>query len=116
MLSQDAVLVDITNTAPYRDYGEKTVGVLPPHHTYGSTVIFAAHALIGTEVYISAGLRYIHKELKDEKPKHLALVPLYLETFYRKILATVKERGKENILGIMIAVSNFLRKFGIDLR
>ena len=116
MLSQNAVLVDITNIAPYLDYGEKTVGVLPPHHTYGSTVMFAAHCLIGSDVYISAGLRYIQKELKDEKPEHLALVPLYLETFYRKIQATVKEQGKEKILGVMLAFSNFLRKLGIDLR
>ena len=116
MLSQNAVLEDITNIAPYLDYGKKTVGVLPPHHTYGSSVIFAAHTLIGSEVYISAGLRYIQKELKDEKPEHLALVPLYLETFYRKIRATVKEQGKEKILKVMLGVSNFLRKLRIDLR
>lgn len=116
MLSQNAVLVDIVNIAPYLDYGKKTVGVLPPHHTYGSTVTFAAHVMIGSEVYISAGLRYIQKELRDEKPEHLALVPLYLETFYRKIQSTVKDQGKEKLLKIMIGFSNFIRKFGIDLR
>lgn len=116
MLSQDAVLMDITNVAPYIDYTDKTIGVLPPHHTYGSSVTFVAHTMIGSEVYISAGLRYIQKELKDEKPGHLALVPLYLETFYRKIQANVKEQKKEKILKVMICVSNFLRKFGIDLR
>jgi len=116
MLSQKAVLTDITNVAPYLDYTDKTVGVLPPHHTYGSSVLFAAHTMIGAEIYISAGLRYIQKELKDEKPGHLVLVPLYLETFYRKIQASVKEQKKEKILAVMIAFSNFLRKFGIDLR
>lgn len=116
MLSQNAVLTDISNVAPYIDYTEKTIGVLPPHHTYGSSVTFAAHTLIGAEVYISAGLRYIQKELKDEKPGHLALVPLYLETFYRKIQATVKERKKTKLLKMMIAFSNLLRKIGIDLR
>lgn len=116
MLTQRAVLTDVANVAPYLDYTDKTVGVLPPHHTYGSSVIFAAHALIGSEVYISAGLRYIQKELKDEKPGHLALVPLYLETFYRKIQASVKEQKKEKLLKVMIAFSNFLRKIGIDLR
>ena len=116
MLTQNAVLTDITNVAPYLDYSDKTVGVLPPHHTYGSSVIFAAHALIGSEVYISAGLRYIQKELKDEKPGHLALVPLYLETFYRKIQANVKDQKKERLLKVMIKLSNALRKIGIDLR
>lgn len=116
MLTQKAVLTDISNVAPYLDYSDKTVGVLPPHHTYGSSVIFAAHALIGAEVYISAGLRYIQKELKDEKPGHLALVPLYLETFYRKIQANVKEQKKEKLLKVMISLSNALRKIGIDVR
>jgi len=116
MLSQKAVLTDVCNVAPYLYYSEKTVGVLPPHHTYGSSVLFIGHTLIGAEIYISAGLRYIQKELKDEKPGHLALVPLYLETFYRKIQANVKEQKKERLLRMMIAVSNALRKVGIDLR
>lgn len=116
MLSQNAILSDISNVAPYLDYTDKTVGVLPPHHTYGSSVTFVGHAMIGAEVYISAGLRYIQKELRDEKPGHLALVPLYLETFYRKIQATVKEQGKEKLLKIMIKASNLLCKIGIDVR
>ena len=116
MLSQDAVLSDITAAVPYIDYSGKTLGVLPPHHTYGSTIIFAGHTLIGAEVYISSGLRYILKELKEQKPGHLVLVPLYLETFYRKILANVKEQGKEELLFRMIKISNGLRKVGIDRR
>lgn len=116
MLSQNAVLSDICNVAPYLDYSDKTVGVLPPHHTYGSSVMFPAHALIGAEVYISAGLRYIQKELKNEKPGHLVLVPLYLETFYRKIQSAVKDQKKDKLLKVMIAISNLLRKVGIDLR
>lgn len=116
MLSQNAVLLDISSALPYIDYSAKTIGVLPPHHTYGSTIMFAAHAMIGAEIYVSAGLRYITKELKSEKPGHLVLVPLYLETFYRRILASVKEQGKEKLLFRTIKMSNALRKVGIDLR
>jgi len=116
MLSQNAILRDVFCALPYIDYSDKTIGLLPPHHTYGSTIIFIGHAMIGSEVYISGGLRYVSKELKEQKPGHLVLVPLYLETFYRKISATVKEQGKEKMLHRMIKVSNFLRKLGIDLR
>lgn len=116
MLSQDAILKDVFSAIPYIDYSEKTVGLLPPHHTYGSTILFAGHTIIGGEVYISGGLRYISKELKEEKPGHLVLVPLYLETFYRKINATVREQGKEKTLRHMIRISNALCKVGIDLR
>ena len=85
MLSQNAVLSDMSDVIPYIDFGKNTVGVLPPHHTYGSSVMFVGHMMIGTEIYISAGLKYVVKEFKEQKPEHLVLVPLYLETFYRKM-------------------------------
>ena len=116
MLSQNAVISNISVAIPYIDYSNKTVAVLPPHHTYGSTILFVGHTIIGAEVYISAGLRYITKELKEQKPGHLVLVPLYLETFYRRILSNVKEQDKEKILFRMIKISNGLRKVGIDRR
>ncbi len=116
MLPQKSFLSDLSDIIPYIDFTDKTVGVLPPHHTYGSSVMLIGHVMIGSEVYLSAGLRFITKELKEQKPGHLILVPLYLETFYRKILATVKRQGKEEILKKTIKVSNALRKTGIDLR
>ena len=116
MLSQKAILSDLSDVIPYVDFSDKTVGVLPPHHTYGSSVMLIGHVMIGCEVYISSGLRYVQKELKEQKPGHLVLVPLYLETFYRKIMANVKEQGKEKLIANMIKVSNSLRKVGIDMR
>ncbi len=116
MHNQRAVVSNMTMIVPYIDFSEKTISVLPPHHTYGSTVMLVGHILIGSEIYISAGLRYIQKELKDEKPGHLVLVPLYLETFYRKIWANIKDQGKEKLVRRLIKFSNGLRKIGIDLR
>ena len=116
MLSQNAFLSDLSDVIPYIDFADKTVGVLPPHHTFGSSVMLIGHAMIGCEIYISAGLRYVQKELKEQKPGHLVLVPLYLETFYRKIKANIKEQGKEKLVENMIKISNALLKVGIDLR
>ena len=116
MLSQRAIISNICAALPFIDYSDKTIGVLPPHHTYGSTIMFIGHTIIGSEIYVSAGLRYITKELKEQKPGHLVLVPLYLETFYRRILSTVKDQGKERLLFNMIKLSNALRKLGIDKR
>ena len=116
MLSQNNILSVMTDIIPYIDFSDKTVGVLPLHHTYGSSVMLVGHAIIGSEVYISAGLRYVQKELKEQKPGHLVIVPLYLETFYRKILANVKESGKEKQLKMLIKMSNAMRKTGVDLR
>ena len=116
MLTTGNVLSDLSDVIPYVDFGIKTVGVLPPHHTFGSSVMIVGHMMIGTEIYISSGIRYVAKELKEEKPEHMVLVPLYLETFYRKILSNIKSQGKEKLVPRMMKISNFLCKIGIDVR
>lgn len=116
MLNQNAILADMSAAIPYIDLSDKTVGVLPPHHTYGSTIMFIGHIMIGCQVYISGGLRYVQRELKEQKPGHMILVPLYLETFYRKIMANIKDQGKEQLVNKMIRLSNGMRKVGIDQR
>ena len=109
MLNQNAILRDMSEVIPYMDFADKTVSVLPPHHTYGSTVMLIGHVMIGCEVYISSGIRYVQKELKEQAPGHMVLVPLYLETFYRKIWANIKEQGKEKLVNTMIKLCNTLR-------
>ena len=116
MLSQKNILTDIASPLQYIDFTFKSVGVLPPHHTFGSTVNILGHNCIGCEVYLSSGIRYVQKELKEQTPGHMVLVPLYLETFYRKIMANIKDQGKEKLIARMIKISNVLRKVGIDLR
>ena len=116
MLSQQNILTDIAAPLQYIDFTFNSVGLLPPHHTFGSTVSILGHNCIGCEVYISSGIRYVQKELKEQKPGHIVLVPLYLETFYRKIMANIKEKGKEKTIARVMKISNLLRKIGIDLR
>ncbi len=95
---------------------ERTMCVLPPHHTFGSTVNIVGHFAQGCEIYISSGLKYIMEELKSFKPTHLVLVPLFVETFYKRILSAAEKQGKLGGLKFLIGFSNFLRKLGIDLR
>ena len=95
---------------------KKTMNVLPPHHTFGSTVNFVGHFSQGSEVYISSGLKYIADEIKEQQPSHLVLVPLFVETLYKKMWQAAQKSGRAQILRAMIKVSNFLRKLGIDLR
>ena len=116
MLSQTAIVSDITSGLSLIEGHRKTIGLLPPHHTFGSTVSILGNLIIGAEVYISSGLRYIMRELKEERPEHLVMVPLYLETFRRKILDTARDTGKEKALGQLFKISAGMSKAGIDLR
>ncbi len=108
MLSQKNILSDMADVLPFIEFTSKSVGVLPPHHTYGSSVTILGQTMIGCEVYISSGIRYVAKEIKEEKPGHLVLVPLYLETFYRKIMAGIKDKGKEKTVKRMMGICNAL--------
>ncbi len=116
MLTQKMILSDIAEGLKYVQVSPKSISLLPLHHTFGSTVNLLGQFCGGVEVYLSSGIRYVLKELKLEKPTHLILVPLYLETFHRKIMANIKEKGKEATVRNMMKMSNALRKIGIDKR
>ena len=116
MLTQTNIVSDMTQGMYNFNITPKTLCVLPPHHTFGSTVNFVGHYSQGAEVYISNGLKYILNELKEQQPTHLILVPLFVETFYKRIWATAEKQGKDKLLRKMIKASNGMRKVGIDLR
>lgn len=116
MLSQKNIVSDMTQGMYLFQISPRTMNVLPPHHTFGSTVNFVGHFSQGSTIYITSGLKYIMNEIKEQRPIHLVLVPLFVETMYKKIWSTAEKEGKAKALRTLIKVSNFLRKIGIDLR
>ena len=116
MLTTENICMDMQQGMYNFNITERTMCVLPPHHTFGSTVNFVGHYAQGCEIYISSGLKYIMNELKTFKPTHLILVPLFVETFYKRIMSAAEKSGKLDTLKKGIKISNFLLKFGIDIR
>ena len=116
MLTTENICMDMQQGMYNFNITPRTMCVLPPHHTFGSTVNFVGHYAQGCEIYISSGLKYIMNELKTFKPTHLILVPLFVETFYKRIMSAAEKSGKLDKLMKGIKISNLLRKFGIDLR
>ena len=116
MLSQANICLDMTLGMYNFDITRKTLHVLPPHHTFGSTVNYVGHLSQGCEVYISSGLKHVSDEIREQQPTHLILVPAFLEVMNRKIWTTARKSGKEGLLKTMMKVSDGLRKVGIDLR
>ena len=116
MLTTENICMDMQQGMYNFNITERTMCVLPPHHTFGSTVNFVGHYAQGCEIYISSGLKYIMNELKTFKPTHLILVPLFVETFYKRIMSAAEKSGKLDTLKKGIKISNFLLKLGIDIR
>lgn len=116
MLSQANIGLDMTLGMYNFDITRKTLHVLPPHHTFGSTVNYVGHLSQGCEVYISSGIKHVSDEIKEQQPTHLILVPAFFEVMNRKIWTTARKSGKEGLLKVMMKVSDCLRKIGIDVR
>ena len=116
MLSQANIGLDMTLGMYNFDITRKTLHVLPPHHTFGSTVNYVGHLSQGCEVYISSGIKHVSDEIREQQPTHLILVPAFLEVMNRKIWTTARKSGKEGLLKAMMKVSDLLRMVGIDVR
>ena len=113
MLSQNNLFSDIWGALQILKAGEKSIAVLPPHHTFGSTIGVLALLYYGAHVYLSSGVRYLLNEMKAEKPDFMILVPLYLETFARKIKTALHEKGVEKLILGMMKVTRVFQKLGI---
>ncbi len=116
MLSQRNICSDMGMGMHQFVISDKTMFVLPPHHTYGSTVNLVGHFGLGCHVYFSSGVRYLLQEMKEQQPKHIVLVPLFVETLYKKIWQMAEKSGKASILRKAMKVSGGLMKVGVDLR
>ena len=91
------------------------MSVLPVHHTYELMCLLAA-ALFGMEVCINDSLRHVLKNLQVFKPTGLVLVPLFLNTMYKKIWSEAERTKKDGILKAALATSKTLLSMGIDAR
>lgn len=116
MLSTTNIVSDMTQGMYNFAVTDKTMMVLPPHHTFGSTVVLVGHFAQGVEIYLSSGVKYLVRELKEQQPRHLVLVPLFVETLYRRIWATAEKKGSDKKLKNGIRISSGLRKVGVDMR
>lgn len=95
--------------------GDRAFSILPLHHTFENTcdffILFAGGCLC-----LSDGLRYIVKNLKEWHPEVCISVPLLYENIYSKIEEGIKASGKEKLINIMVPVTRFLKRCGLDLR
>lgn len=93
-----------------------TIAFLPFHHTLSWASALIASPLLAEWGYICKSLKDIQKDMVDYHPQHFSAVPLAVETIYKKIWYTAKKTGRDEILKKGLKISNFLMKFGIDVR
>ncbi|MBE5812727.1 MAG: long-chain fatty acid--CoA ligase [Clostridiales bacterium] len=118
LLSQENICTDIRIVTSVVDVKESDtyLSILPLHHTYECTVGFLQMLYNGCTISFCEGLRHIVDNLKEVKPTTMIAVPLIYENMYNKIWDTARKQKKDKGLRFLVNLSNFLRKFNIDLR
>ena len=96
-------------------YEDTIVSVLPLHHTYELCCMLAGMNY-GMTIALNDSIKKVLKNFSTFKPTGLVLVPLFVNTMYKKIMSEAEKQGKLGFLKFAIKLSRFLRKFGIDLR
>ncbi len=95
---------------------EVGLSVLPYHHSYeavaGILVAIHRHATL----CINDSLKRVVKNLALYKPEYMYVVPALMEVLYRRMNASIEEKGKTKTIKIAIKLSRFLRSIGIDIR
>ncbi len=102
-------------TVPY-DETTKLVSVLPQHHTYEMTCGQFTAIFIGATICINDSLKYVVRNFAAYKPNALVLVPLFIETVYKKIKEEIRKKGMEKKVAFGMNLANTALKVGIDIR
>lgn len=90
--------------------------LLPLHHTFSITANVLAALMYGGRIHAITSLRNIQRDMVEDKTTTMIAVPTAVEMIHKKVWATAEEKGKAEIMKKGMKISNFLLKFGIDVR
>ncbi|MFR0822290.1 MAG: AMP-binding protein [Clostridia bacterium] len=118
MLSQRNICSNVsamTTLIRYED-GDKVLSFLPLHHTFECTATYLFCFFVGFNICYCDGLAHIAKNMKEYGISGLVCVPAVLDVMYRQIQKTIKSKGLTIPFHILMAISNVLFFFHIDVR
>ncbi len=92
------------------------VDCLPLNHSYEITAGQLSIMNLGAQMMINDSVRNALRNFGKYKPNSLMLVPLYVETMYKKIWAEIEKKGMTKTVRNLMKISDGLLKIGIDLR
>lgn len=116
MLSHRNIASSVMDTCRIADIrpDDRTLSILPIHHTFESTMGMSLVLYRGASVAFYEGLKYITKNLAEAQATVLIGVPLIFESVYDKIWKQAEKTGKSTALKKAIKLNKTLKLFGID--
>ncbi len=118
MLSHRNICTNLMDIAAVIKLTEKDrlLSFLPLHHTFECTVGFLYPISKGCSIAFCDGIRHIAENVKEYQATAMISVPALYEAIYKKIMKGIEKQGKLEKVEKGIRISNFLLKFGIDIR
>ncbi len=108
-------LIDIASTIKV-DENDRFLSFLPLHHTFECTVGFLYPISKGSSIAFCDGIRHIAENIKEYQITAMISVPILFENMYKKVIKGIEKKGKLESVKKGIKISQFLLKFGIDIR
>ncbi|EPR10392.1 AMP-dependent synthetase/ligase [Ruminiclostridium papyrosolvens] len=118
MLSHQNICADIMGVCSTVQVNsdDKTLSILPLHHTYECSLGFLAFIYNGAAISFNDGLRNITKNFKNIKPTVMITVPLLIENIYKKIQDKLRKSRTVKIkFNFALFLTTILSIFKIDL-
>ncbi|MBP3758739.1 MAG: AMP-binding protein [Firmicutes bacterium] len=94
---------------------DKTLSILPIHHTYECTLGMLLVIYRGASTAFSEGMKYITQNMKEAQNTFIIVVPRVLEMVYSSILKGVEKQGKQKAFAALLKVNKGLRRAGINV-
>lgn len=118
MLSQSNICSNINQIRSIVNIKPENVflSFLPLHHTFECSCTFLTGITCGITIAFCDGLKHVTQNLKEYKITAFVCVPLMLEAMYKKIMKGIEKSGKTKLIKVMIPITNFLAKCGINIK
>jgi long-chain acyl-CoA synthetase len=116
MLSHKSIMAVVYGALSLIDARGISFSVLPINHTYECSCHILGGIYSGITICFNDSLKRVIDNMKLFKPNMSIMVPLFLESMYKKIWKEAEKNKLDGHLKYGIKVSNLIRKIGIDLR
>ena len=94
---------------------DKTLSILPIHHTYECTLGMLLVLYRGASTAFCEGMKYITQNMKEAQNTVIIVVPRVLEMINDRIQKGIEKSGKADTFQNIMGMNKKLRKMGINL-
>ncbi len=117
VLSHGNIVSEIYSaSALFNPEGKSTIVVLPFHHTFGLIVAVFMSFNYGANIFLNKSLKRVKDDIIEAKPDFVMLVPLFIETFYKRIMSGIEKSDQTKKFNQAVKLTQALLKIGIDRR